>query len=74
MTGAPGSKSFFEGFSVPGLKPESVNSTQGHVHVTLAANQGMDVEALRSQYINEITPLLPIGQSITVSIVSQLCG
>lgn len=74
MACAPGSLKFFESFSVAGLKPKSVEATPGHVHVTLAANLGMDVEILRSQYINAITPLLPVGLNITVSIEESSLG
>lgn len=74
MDYVPGSLKFFKSFSVSGLKPRGVNATLGHVHITLDADMDMDVEVLRSQYINAITPLLPVGQSITVSIEESILG
>lgn len=64
----PGSRAFYESFTIPGLKPKRVDAMPGHVHITLVPDVGMDVEVLRSQYINAITQLLPVGQSITASI------
>lgn len=74
MACVPGSLRFFKSFSVAGLKPKSADATPGHVHVTLTANMGADVEVLRSQYINAITPLLPVGLNITVSIEESSLG
>lgn len=68
----PGSLKFFEKFFVAGSKLKKVNTTPGHIYITLVADVGIDTDVLHSQYINAITPLLPIGQTITVSIEESI--
>ncbi len=68
MDYTPGSLKFFEKFFVAGSKLKKVDTTLGHIHITLVADVGINIDVLHSQYINAITPLLPIGQNITVSV------
>lgn len=64
----PGSRAFFEAFTIPGLKVKSVHPSPGHVHIVLLADIDADVESLHAQYMAAYEPIRPLGQSISVSI------
>lgn len=64
----PGSRAFFESFTIPGLRVKSVHPSPGYVHIVLLADIGADVELLRNQYLTAYEPVRPLGQAISVSI------
>jgi len=64
----PGTRKFFENFTIPGAKVQHIDAHQGCVHVTLGTAIGADTEALVEKYMKLVTPLLPICQIVTVSV------
>lgn len=64
-----GSRAFFESIEVPGIKSVSIDTSPGHVHITLMACEGGNLELLHKQYLDACLSQIPLGQEITVSIV-----
>lgn len=66
---AAGSKAFFESIEVPGIKSVSIEASPGHVHITLTACEGANLERLQKRYLDACLSQIPLGQEITISIV-----
>lgn len=64
----PGSRKFFEEISVLGAKVKKVHAVLGHVYVLLKAKAGVDVESLRTQYLEACAAKIPLTQTVNVSV------